>query len=258
MIDLKDCTFIIPIRLESDDRKFNFEYCISYLCKRFSTNIIIAESGPEGLAAEILRRIDKGETKIFHWFEPSKDEIFHRTRLLNEAIQLSETPILVNYDCDVLLEVATYLKAVEEIRNNRQDIVYPYFLGLSQLKIIRPGMNSNLLEEQKFVPAQSVCGHCFFARKESYIAAGLENENMIGWAPEDSERLHRFKSMGLRVAHLDSCYVFHIEHSRGINSGKDNPMFEQNQKLYEKLTALTAEQLREYYKNAEYLKKYKS
>lgn len=85
----------------------------------------------------------------------------------------------------------------------------------------------------------------------------MEQELFIGWAPEDSERQSRFRNLGYKVMHLDGCYIYHIEHSRGINSSKDNPMFKHNEQLYKKLSTMTPDQLREYYKNVEYIKKYR-
>ena len=43
-IDLKDVTFIIPIRIDSDDRKRNIDLVVSYLLTHFNTNVIIKES----------------------------------------------------------------------------------------------------------------------------------------------------------------------------------------------------------------------
>ena len=41
--DLKDCTFIIPIRIESTDRLRNVITILCYLNSNFDTNIIVKE-----------------------------------------------------------------------------------------------------------------------------------------------------------------------------------------------------------------------
>ena len=41
--DLKDCTFIIPIRIESTDRLRNVITVLCYLNYNFDTNIIVKE-----------------------------------------------------------------------------------------------------------------------------------------------------------------------------------------------------------------------
>jgi hypothetical protein len=41
--DLKDCTFIIPVKLESDHRIKNAQIVLNFLNNIFDTNIIIYE-----------------------------------------------------------------------------------------------------------------------------------------------------------------------------------------------------------------------
>ena len=41
--DLKDCTFIIPIKIESTDRLRNVITVLCYLVSNFDTNIIVKE-----------------------------------------------------------------------------------------------------------------------------------------------------------------------------------------------------------------------
>ena len=43
MIDLKNCTFIIPIRIESEDRMRNVVTVLAYLLKNFDTKVIVKE-----------------------------------------------------------------------------------------------------------------------------------------------------------------------------------------------------------------------
>lgn len=255
MIDLRDTTFIIPIRIESQDRAFNFQYVIQYLCNNFETNIFVWESGPKPYGQEILRKINKGPTKITYWFEETNDSTFHRTRLLNSMLVECKTKIVVNYDCDILLEPSTYVSAADAIRTGKAHVVYPYFKGMSQKKIYRTTLRSNLLEEQKHIPENSVCGHCQFFNRKAYIEGGMENESYISYGNEDVERMERFQKLGYKVIWLDA-YVFHIEHARGPNSGKDNPHFENNELVYKKLSVLSPNELRAHYKTVKYLKKY--
>lgn len=48
-IDLKDATFIIPIRIESTDRLRNVITTMAFLLENFDTNIIIKEVDDESL-----------------------------------------------------------------------------------------------------------------------------------------------------------------------------------------------------------------
>lgn len=258
MLDLTNCTFIIPVRIDSMDRAFNFEYVVNYLCRNLKTNIIIFEQDNFQKAGQILKRINPIETKIEYRFEKSDDPIFHRTRILNEMLFDVKTKVVVNYDTDVLLKPETYLKAYNEILNG-VDLCYPYFFGESQKQIFRANMFCDLTQPQttELVPAQAQYGHCQFFNTESYKAMGGENEYFLGWGPEDQERCFRAQKLGYSVKWLDGCEVFHIEHSRGVNSGRNNPHFESLEKIFEYIKSLTPEALRAYYTNPPYLNKYK-
>lgn len=257
MIDLTNTTFIIPVRIDSADREFNFNYVIQYLCTHLSTNIIIKESDERCHTSKLLENIKCNDSKITHHFERSDNKVFYRTRLLNEMLTTVKTPVTVNYDIDILLEPDTYRAAQKYIISNNADLVYPYYNGFSQRMIY--DKKSLIASKHLFsVIAQShnsICGHCQFFKTESYIKGGMENENFISWGPEDSERMNRFIKLGYQVLWLNN-YIWHIEHQRGINSEEKNPHFWDNKRLFDQLSLLNATELKDYYNNVEYLKKY--
>lgn len=261
MIDLTDVTFIIPIRVESYDRKTNAQLSLQYLCKYFKTNIIILEHDTVPKVPEILDGINKFETKINYHFLKSNDEIFHRTKFLNMMLNIVTTPVVVNYDVDILLMLETYTKCRDLIITGH-DLVYPYFLGNSQHQVLYSGrdklidtLDLTTLTDTDTNINRSEFGHCQFFNTKSYIAGGMENEGFISYAPEDQERGYRFKKLGYKVMWSDD-FVYHVEHTRGINSTRSNPMMLHNTELFNEIKLLSKEQLTDYYKNIEYLKKY--
>ena len=76
-----------------------------------------------------------------------------------------------------------------------------------------------------------------------------------GSPPEDKERFYRFKTLGYNIGRIDN-YVYHLEHSRGENSWFSNPHMEDNQLEWIKLCKMDKKQLKEYYSQQNYLKKY--
>jgi len=264
MIDLKDVTFIIPVRIESNDRYSNADIVLNYLCRNFTTNIIIMEHDTDPKIPAILSNVQKGNTEIkYHFIKNGGNEpIFHRTKFLNEMLNMVTTPVVVNYDVDILLDPKTYVKCRDLILNGK-DLVYPYFLGNSQYQInyngrgkISKNYDLSSLEYNDYKMTRSEFGHCQFFNTESYIKGGMENEGFISYAPEDQERGYRFKKMGYNVMWSDD-FVYHIEHTRGINSSGHNPMMENNNKLFQFIKDMSLEDLVRYYKNIDYLKKYK-
>ena len=267
MINLTDCTFIIPIRIDSPDRAFNFEFVIKYLLDNFDTTIIIKESDRESKVLNLLKNLI-AQTRYKHTkfipvkyiFEQSDDPIFFRTRLLNEMLSQVTTPVTVNYDIDVFMNPQAYVDARDKIINENFDLIYPYFRGESQIRITNHeclvnGYHDDAIGLDDFNNWSSVCGHCAFFKTESYRSGYWENENFLSYGQEDRERMDRFQKLGYKVAWLDN-YIYHIEHSRGPNSDTTNPQFTHNQELYTYLSSLDRQGLIDYYEGQEYLKKY--
>ena len=247
MINLKDCTFIIPIKIESADREFNFKYVIQFLCGHFETNIIFFESDTKRKALDLLKSIKRGKTSIVYKFEANDSRFFHRTRLLNEMLAITKTPVVINYDTDIILPPEAYVNARNEIMIMGKDLVYPYFKGNdAQRKVKNFGDLTKDIFEEPFESAHSICGHCQFFRTQSYIEGGGENENFISYGPEDAERMHRFQTLGYQVTWLDN-FIYHMEHERGKDSSDSNPYFRQNQDLFNFLKTLPESELKEHY-----------
>ena len=116
MIDLKNCTFIIPLRIESEDRMRNVITVLCYLLENFDTKVIVKEVDVESVFQEaVLPQIQEylGDSlkKLVHVFERSEDPVFYRMKILNEMIDMVETPVIANYDCDVLFKPETYVES---------------------------------------------------------------------------------------------------------------------------------------------------
>ena len=139
MHDLSDATFIMPLRIESNDRLRNVVLGLAYLLNNFKTNVIIEEVDTESKfqqhAAPQLVPLIEDMSAITLLYEENDDPIFHRTRILNDMLMESDTEVVVNYDCDVVFPVSSYLNAYKMIREEGYDLVYPYGQGHYQKKI---------------------------------------------------------------------------------------------------------------------------
>jgi hypothetical protein len=266
-IDLTEATFIIPIRIESSDRLRNVITTTAFLLENFDTNIIIKEVDNESVfkrdALPILKDILDVDINVNHIFQKSNDPSFHRQKVLNEMIMESTTDIVVNYDCDVLLPIDSYYEAYSSVLHNTHDVIYPYGQGMYQYqvkatdKIVSQFLQTydfNILEKHSN-QYTSDFGWVQFFNRQVYIDGGMENENFIAYAPEDKERFYRFTTLGYNVGRVNN-YVYHLEHSRGYNSWLNNPHMQTNNALWEKIQTMNNDQLKEYYSNQDYLKKY--
>ena len=258
---------MIPIRIESLDRLRNIITVVAFLLDNFDTNIIIKEVDKESIfkkdALPILKEVLDFEFEINHIFEQSDDQSFHRQKIINEMIFESKTKVIVNYDCDAILPINSYLKAYELILNNGADVVYPYGQGMFQKQVFATDeIVSGFLESKDYSQLDnhsslylSDFGWVQFFNRGVYIEGGMENEDFVAYAPEDKERFYRFTTMGYNVGRIND-FVYHLEHSRTHNSWLNNPYMERNNKLWEDLQLLNKDELRRYYSNQDYLKKY--
>lgn len=274
--NLKKCTFIIPLRIESSDRLRNIITIVCYLLGAFDTKVIIKEVDSESIfeksaLPQIREFLGNDIENLIHIFEKSNpsDNVFYRMQYINEMIDVSNTEIIVNYDCDVLLNPETCIKSQKMIIEDNYDVVYPYGYGYWQKKIFANdslvsdflcnNFNFSILET-KSEPEDAKYGHVQFFKRSSYISGGMENENFKGSSPEDIERFFRFNALGYNVGRIDE-YVYHLEHSRGANSWPvsyvENPHMQNNLKLWESLQKMSKEELINYYSSQDYLKKYK-
>ena len=269
--DLSQATFIIPVRIESSDRLRNVVTTTAFLMENFDTYIIIKEVDKEPVfqrdALPLLQSVLDREnifTNFNYIFEQSDEPLFHRQRILNEMVMEADTEIVVNYDCDAIFPIDSYLWAYKMIREGISDVVYPYGQGNYQ-KQVDPNDDvvSNFLETGDYTHLDSASkvhtsdfGWAQFFKRSVYIEGGLENENFKAYAPEDKERHYRFKKLGYKVDRIADGWVYHLEHVRGENSWFTNPHMQSNMEVWNKIQSMNREQLKEYYSQQDYLKKY--
>jgi len=259
--DLTDTTFIIPLRIESSDRMRNVITSLCYLLDNFDTKIIVKEGDEQSVflqdvlpqVKEYLEVDDIPELK--HVFENTSASEFHRTRYLNEMTLMADTKVVVNYDCDIILPLESYIKAQEMIVDGPSDVVYPYGFGnYAMLAFVDDEVVSDFLcngfdiqtLRDKSKQYMSRYGFCQFFDREVYISGGGENEEFIAYAPEDEERAYRFMTLGYQVDRIDD-FAYHLEHARTPNSWRNNPYMDKNNSLWDKIRKMGKEQLIEYY-----------
>ena len=250
--NLSQTTFIIPVFYDSQDRISNAAVTIAYLCRHLNTNIIIYEFGRKPITPTILADINTEGSNIEVLYESGMG-IFRRTKYINAMLKKVQTPVVVNYDVDVILGSGdVYLNCQKKILEG-VDMLYPYFQGSSQKRVDAIGrdflfdtLDIAALPKEALSTDYSAYGHCQFFSTEAYRAGGGENELFVAWGPEDVERYYRFTKLGYRVEYGTDC-IYHLEHSRGVNSSIQNPHLRQNRKLFEYIQSLSVEKLREYY-----------
>ncbi len=244
-IPLKDVTFTIPVFYDHPDRKSNLDLSVCLLQHYFDTNIIVQENTSNGLG-HIAEYVD-------YWI--SEHPVFHRTKMLNEMANIATTPIIVNWDCDVVLPPLQIWKAVEAIRNGA-DMVFPYDGRFARIprqvwyKDLCHWLDIGIIGDTKFNGMNSNDNHnsvggAVLWNRDSYFKAGGENENFISFGAEDQERVVRAEKLGLTIERVKGC-LYHINHWVGVNSTTQNPYFMANKMEFEHIKEMSKEELLNY------------
>ncbi len=241
---LSNTTFIIPARIDHPDRMANARIVLNYLLKFTDAKIILIENGPK-------RHL---HYPVEYEFQPNDAPLFHRTKILNDALDKVTTPVVVNYDLDVLLPLLSMHEAEQRILNNQADCVHPWTEppGCYYVNDKPPvGEDADAYLQSLQASASgfhtSGTGLAVFFRTADYIRMGGENEAFRAYAPEDFERMFRVLRFGLRYQRVPGP-VYHLNHFRSPNSNRDNPHMQANEQLYEQLTMhLTKAEYQQYY-----------
>lgn len=269
---MMDLTFMIPFKLESEDRVKNLTTVISFLLSNFDGIVSVKEYDKtpkfESAVLPFLKNKFKSIKNLNYSFVEQSTDYFHKTRILNDLLEESNTEVVCNYDTDVILPIKSINHSYNAIIEKRFDAVYPYGVGAYQKAV---NYTSDLFD--KFVSSDmkeldvnalnnysntssSTIGWCQFVRRSNYINSFMMNENFAAWGPEDCEFFYRLNVMGNKVGRVND-YVYHLEHSRSTDSWFSNPSWQNNARLWEWIRRQDKETLIEYYKKQNYIKRRK-
>ena len=259
-----DLTFIIPTRIETEDRLRNIISSVSYLLKHVPAKVIVKEvSNQETFKFRAIPEIKKYASidNLTYLYEKSDEPWFCKSKVLNDLIVAADTKVVANYDADCILPIPSYQKAYAAINEDKADVVYPYGCGVYQWKadydmdmynLFTHKLSTDVLDYSKTL-SNSTIGWTQFVNRQKYIDSYMMNENFISWGCEDDEFYYRMSILGNRIARIDD-YVYHLEHSRTDNSWFSNPNFNNNWNLWNTIKTFDRKQLVEYYEGQEYLK----
>ena len=226
--NLKDVTFVVPLRIDSTERKENIDTLIRYTFNHFETNFIVLEADSE------RRYFHKAEPKGFRYeFIEDKNEVFHRTKWINRLISMSGTPVVAVWDADAISPPEQITDAVNKIRSDKAVLGFPYdgrFYSCDRIssEVFKILLNIEILlgrfPVMKLMHGYHSVGGAFIIHKKKYLEAGGENENFFGWGPEDTERVKRLEILELPIYYSPGT-LFHLWHSGSEKNSFANTEF---------------------------------
>lgn len=236
-LNMPDVTFLIPVSIDSSDRRVNCDTITENIATYIKAHVVIGD--PQQA-----------------WGNGTNKSKFHRTKWLNEATSASWTPIIINYDCDILTPPLQIYLAVEMLRNNEADMVYPYDGRFARcprtwIPVMQKYNDCGMFKDTLFVGCRPTdgasVGGVVAYRKDKFIESGGENEKMISYAPEDQERFYRWNKLGYRVARVKGC-CYHLDHVITTNSSTMHPDYQANEAEFNYVKSLSESGLKDYVK----------
>ena len=215
-IDLGGVTFTLPYKKDHADRAENFDAIKNFLYANFINIEILVSSNV------------------------AENNVFHRTAELNKLAKQAQFDIIFNWDTDIIVNPKQVLAAVEKIRSGAADMVYPYdgrFLRLerSHLTNFVKSYNANYFRGLRF-PSTKVesFGGVVAWNKQKFFSIGGENENFIDYAPEDWERIHRARMLGLKIERIPGP-LFHFNHNV---SSQNHAFIQKNNEEFDRIKSM--------------------
>lgn len=254
MINLLDFTFNIPIKADSADRAENFITFFEYMTAICQTNYIVYENDSTA-KCKVLENKYNFKHKLIN------EELFHRTKFLNQMALESDTPFIVNCDIDCLISEKQYEDAAINLRAGKLDGCNPFTGYTRNVKKeahskIRKYKNLSCIDDNDFKTPNELevtYGCIVMWNKKKFMEIGMENERFLSWGPEDYERAHRAKKLELNFGRVEG-EVYHLDHHRSQNSNNSNPYFKHNLIQYAITRCLNKEELQDYITTWEWLK----
>ncbi|SHM81751.1 galactosyltransferase-related protein [Mucilaginibacter sp. OK098] len=219
-IDLSDVSFLIPVRIDSEDRLENVYAITNYLTIHFNTSVLITE-----IDSSSKINIKKLPEEVQYYFVYDNNKKLHRTKYNNQLIRRASTKFIALYDTDMIVPVTQVIESVGLLRENKASMVSPYagsianvdrllkamFIKIQDAEFLRSNQNKLAIGVKRSY------GGVMFMNKEHYSEAGMENENLTSWGPDDIERVKRMEVLGYKVKRVRGD-LYHLLHERGLNS----------------------------------------
>lgn len=245
-------TFILPVRIDSEYRLNNLRSVLNFYVENPNFHFLIIEADSEYR----LLPMDYKYDNVDYHFVSDDNPIFHRTKYINQMLGIVETKIAAIWDVDVICSESQIFNAAEMLRQTNQSLVYPFdgrlwCINASFSELFREKLDLSILSDfsqNKYL----MCGYysvggAFLVNVEEYRKYGWENENFLGWGPEDAERCKRVEILTGTKPFRVSGELYHLFHPRGINSGPfDENLAYSTKREYCKVCSMTKDELLKY------------
>lgn len=216
-IEKEEVAFIVPLRIDSEEREQNLDFLLAGLTTLFPNSEILLMEGD----SQPRYKMKYPYPQVCYQFVKDTDPIFYRTRYLNDALEKVDSPVVGIWDTDIWASKEQIQCAINAIVEEKAVMSLPYdgrccYLSKTDSELFRTGTSYEVLDSYG-IYMENTNGGAFLVNRKTYLSAGGENELFYGWGPEDMERIKRMEILGLPVFRSEGP-LFHVYHPRNLNS----------------------------------------
>ena len=254
MNKLTDVTFVIPTRIDSPERSRNLDVLADFIFRHFDSTVLIMEADSR---QRYFIKTDNPRLKYF--FNDDPRPVFQHTKCLNLLYKKVDTPIIAGCDVDALVAPEQIVDTVEQIRcgNAVMGLAYDghmYQVSNEMVQLYQQTLDFDVFTSKVgdlwILNGDKSTGGIFIVNTEKYLQAGGDNENFLGWGPEDHERVKRMEILYSQPIYLAKGGLFHMPHPRYLNSWYADKEYEINgKKEFLKVCGMTKDELKNYIKS---------
>jgi len=254
-VRVRDLTFVIPVRIDTEDRLRNLSTVLRYTGRFFpASEVVVVENDAEPRTEEVCVEDDH----VRRLFLPTEGR-FSKSVTANAGILAAGRPFVAIYDADVLLDRHAIDRALQLLRMRVIRAVLPFNGIFADVR----GELARRLSEQLEVGAlgritsvarapylpdldvRVVKGGMVVADREVLRLEGGLNRRMVSYGWEDVELVRRLNRLGYRVFSLRRFSCVHLDHARGPDS-VGNEHYVSNEAEFRKVATMPRPALRRY------------
>jgi GT2 family glycosyltransferase len=251
---MKKLSFILPVRIDGDDRMRNLLLCIEFLNLHFKfSEIIIVENDSKAK----LKNLSKKYNIEYLFIE--NESRFSKSQTSNLGVLHSSRKFIALYDADVIIDPEAIYRSVAILDKNQKKVIIPHNSVFVNVKGKKKEEILNKLDYVSIPYYKSpkrkntdpdielythLSGIVLFNR-EMLIMEGGFNKKMISYGWEDNEVLKRLQKIGYYYYCLKEFNLIHLDHNRGEDS-KQNEYYMKNKEEYERIIHKSRKELVNY------------
>ena len=220
---LDTLTFLLPVRIDSPERLANLMAAVRFYSESTDAKFIVLEADDTPKASEVK---DLG-SRIRYEFVKDGNPVFHHARFNNMLLSMARTCHAAIWDVDAIAPADQVREAFRMIAEKGHTLAYPYdgsywCVGETFSALFRRTLDICVLRDfpqsRYLLCGYHSVGGAVLVNAARYAECGWDNENFIGWGPEDAERFKRLEILGRKPGRVAGP-LFHLHHPRGLNSG---------------------------------------